>query len=74
MSLVVLKCPDVHNRVENLMNGVKDSGFRDEMQLIGMNAVRRMKMAPMNRTEAFEEIGPTEASLTLADDLISTRK
>ena len=48
MSLVILKRPDVHNSVEGVMNDVKNSGFRDEMQLIGMSAVRRMKTAPMN--------------------------
>ena len=74
MSLVVPKRPDVHNSVENMLNGMKNSGFRDEMQLIGMSAVRRMKTAPMNQTEAFEEISPTEASLTLAENLISMRK
>ena len=74
MLLIVAKSPDVHNSVKNVMNGMKNSGFGDEMKLIGMSAVRRMKTAPMSRSEAFEEISPTKARLTLAENLISMRK
>ena len=56
MLLVILKRPDVHNSVEGVMNDVKNSGFRDKMQLIGMSAVRRMEMTPMNRTEALSRL------------------
>ena len=53
MTLIIAEMPNVNNRVQKVMNFMKNQRFRCESRLMIADAVRGMKLAPVNRAEAF---------------------
>ena len=53
MTLIIAEQPNVNDRVQNVMNFMKNQRFRSESRLLSADAVRGMKLAPVNRAEAF---------------------
>ena len=53
MTLIIVEMPNVNNRVQNVMNFMKNKRFRGESRLMRADAVIEMKLAPVNGAEAF---------------------
>ena len=53
MTLIIANVPNINNRVQNVMNFMKNKRFRGESRLMRADAVIEMKLAPVNGAEAF---------------------
>ena len=53
MTLIIAEMRNVNNRVQNVMNFMKNQRLRCERRLMSAGAVRGMKSLPVNRAEAF---------------------
>ena len=53
MTLIIAEMPNSNNRVQNVMNFMKNKRFRCEGRLLSADAVRGMMVVPVNGAEAF---------------------
>ena len=74
MTLIIAEMPNINDRVQNVMNFMKNKRFGCESRLMCADAVRGMKATPVNRAEAFEKVGPAKTALTLTEDLVTMRE
>ena len=65
MTLIIAEVPNVNNRVQNVMNLMKNKRCRSEAGLTCTSGVRGMKSSPVNRAKALEKVGPAKTALTL---------
>ena len=73
-TLIIAEMPNVNNRIQNVMNFMKNQRFRCESRLMSAGAVRGMKSLSVNRAEAFEKVEPAKTALTLTEDLVTIWK
>ena len=71
MMLIIAEVPNINNRVQNVMNLMKNQRLRCKGRLVSVDAVSGMKSSPVNRAEALENGEPAKTALTLTENMIT---